>query len=92
MPKNHTPKIVQLFSLFVLIAITGCAGTPDRFYIPKAHPISTKKVLNPEFNTHSYVNLINQAEDKDIFIGAYTHDWWANYHRWTDAAIEMLQN
>ena len=91
MPKNTFQTLFRFFSLFVLIAITGCAGTPDRFYVPKAQPISAKKVLNPEFNTHRYVNLVNQAIDKDIFIGAYTHDWWANYHRWTDAAIEMLQ-
>ena len=83
--------LCKLFFLFILVAVSGCASTPDRFYIPKAQPISVKKVLNPEFNTHRYVNLVNRAEDKDIFIGAYTHDWWANYHRWTDAAMEMLQ-
>ena len=91
MPKNKFQTSINFFSLFILIAITGCAATPDRFYIPKAQPVSVKKTLNPEFNTHSYVNLVNQADDKDIFIGAYTHDWQANYHRWTDAAIEMLQ-
>lgn len=91
MPKYTFQTLCKFFFLFILIAITGCAGTPDRFYIPKAQPVAAKKVLNPEFNTHRYVNLLNQAEDKNIFIGAYTHDWWANYHRWTDAAIEMLQ-
>ena len=90
--RKYTFQILcKLFFLFILVAVTGCASTPDRFYIPKAQPILVKKVVNPEFNTHRYVNLVNQAEDKDIFIGAYTHDWWANYHRWTDAAIEMLQ-
>jgi hypothetical protein len=91
MPKFIFRSWCIFFSLFVLIGIVGCAGTPDRFYIPKAQPISAKQALNPEFNTHRYVNLVNQAVDKDVFIGAYTHDWWANYHRWTDAAVEILQ-
>ena len=92
MPKYTFQTLCKLFSLFVLIAVSGCAGTPDRFYIPKAQPIPAKKFLNPDFTVHRYVNLVNnQANDDDIFIGAYTHDWWANYQRWTDAAIEMLQ-
>jgi len=91
MPKYTFQTLRSFFPLFILIALSGCTGTPDRFYIPKAQPISAKKVLNPEFNTHRYVNLVNQASDEDIFIGAYTHDWWANYRRWTDAAIEILQ-
>ena len=92
MPKYTFQTLCKLFSLFVLIAVSGCAGTPDRFYIPKAQPIPAKEFLNPDFTVHRYVNLVNnQANDDDIFIGAYTHDWWANYQRWTDAAIEMLQ-
>ena len=90
--RKYTIQILyRLFFLFTLISVSGCAGTPDRFYVPTAQHISAKETLNPDFRTYNYVNLVNQAEDKDIFIGAYTHDWWANYHRWTEAAMETLR-
>ena len=90
--RKYTSRILyRLLLLFSLFGLANCAGTPDRFYIPKAQPISAKKVLNPEFKAQRYINLENRASDEEVFIGAYTHDWWANYHRWTDAAIEMLQ-
>ena len=92
MPKHTFQTLYKLLSLFILIAVSGCAGVPSRFYIPKAQPISAKAVLNPEFKVYKYVNLMNaQTDDDDVFIGAYTHEWWANYQRWTDAAIELLQ-
>ena len=91
MHKYTFRMLCKFFSFFILMAFSGCAGTPDRFYIPKAQPISAKEILNPDFNTYGFVNLVNHAKDEDIFIGAYTHDWWGNYYRWTDAAIRMLQ-
>ena len=92
MRKYGSQTFCRLLLLCILLGLASCAGTPDRFYIPKAQPISAKNVLNPEFKTERYISLENRASDEDMFIGAYTHDWWANYHRWTDAAIEMLQS
>lgn len=91
MPKNASKILCKLSLLLALMVFSGCASTPDRFYIPIAQSISVKQVLNPDFEIHKYVNLINNSEDKDILIGAYTHDWFANYYRWTEAAVEMLR-
>ncbi len=81
-----------LFLLTALIIHSGCAGTPNRFYIPKEIPIHTGTVLNPTFKVEGFVDIENaQQNDNWIQIGAETHDWLANLNRWTDTAIQLLQ-
>ena len=92
--KDHLTGFLSL--LFLLMALTihsGCAGTPDRFYIPKGIPIHTGTVLNPTFKVEGFVDIENaQQHDNWIQIGAETHDWLANLNRWTDTAINLLKS
>ena len=69
----------------------GCAGTPDRFYIPKPVAIKTGTVLNPTFKVAGFVDIENAQPDEWVQIGTETHDWLANLNRWTDTAVRLLQ-
>ena len=76
-----------------LIIHSGCAGTPDRFYVPKGIPIHAGTVLNPTFKVESFVDIENaQADESWIQIGTETHDWLANLNRWTDTAVNLLKS
>ena len=90
------PIYLHLGAIYLLAALallSGCAGTPDRFYIPKGIPINSGTVLNPTFKVDGFVDIENaQADDNWIQIGTETHDWMANLNRWTDTAINLLKS
>jgi len=78
--------------LWALAVLSGCAGTPDRFYIPKEIPIHAGTVLNPTFRVDNFVDIENaQTDDNWIQVGSETHDWLANLNRWTDTATHLLK-
>ena len=91
--QDHFVRLLSV--IFLLAALTihsGCAGTPDRFYIPKGIPIDAGTVLNPTFKVAGFVDIENaQTNDDWVQIGAETHDWLANLNRWTDTAINLLK-
>ena len=86
-------RLLSVISLLTALAIhSGCAGTPDRFYIPKGIPVDAGTVLNPTFKVDGFVDIENaQRNDDWVQIGAETHDWLANLNRWTDTAINLLK-
>lgn len=92
--KNNLVRIIIAITLLAaLILHSGCAGTPDRFYIPKGIPIHTGTVLNPTFKVEGFVDIENaQKSDDWIQIGTETHDWLANLNRWTDTAVNLLKS
>jgi hypothetical protein len=90
---NWVRIIIAITLLAALILHSGCAGTPDRFYIPKGIPIHTGTVLNPTFKIEGFVDIENaQKSDDWIQIGTETHDWLANLNRWTDTAVNLLKS
>ena len=91
--KDHFVRLVSVISLLAALIIhSGCAITPDRFYIPKGIPIDVGTVLNPTFKVEGFVDIENaQRNDDWVQIGTETHDWLANLNRWTDTAINLLK-
>jgi outer membrane protein OmpA-like peptidoglycan-associated protein len=91
--RDNLIRLLSVISLLAALAIhSGCAGTPDRFYIPKGIPINAGTVLNPSFKVAGFVDIENaQANNDWVQIGAETHDWLANLNRWTDTAINLLK-
>ena len=91
--QDHFVRLLSvIFLLAALVIHSGCAGTPDRFYIPKGIPIDAGTVLNPTFKVTGFVDIENAQQNDDwVQIGAETHDWLANLNRWTDTAINLLK-
>ncbi len=98
---------VGLCCLWALLALpTGCGGghktyyepsTTERFYTPHKIQIRPGLIRKPEFEICKQVTLLNvQTRQEMVPIGAYTHKWYANLHRWTDSAVgvtrQELQN
>ena len=92
--KHFNRYLQKLFSLITLLPAlifhSGCATTPDRFYIPKGIPIAAETILNPTFKVHQFVNLENAQPNTDwIQIGTESHEWLTNLNRWTDTAVQL---
>lgn len=90
--------------LCALLAMTaGCGGGghkiyyepsyKDRFYTPEKIHIQPGLIQKPEFEICKEVTVLNvQPSQEQVFIGAYTHKWYANLHRWTDTAVRVTNH
>jgi hypothetical protein len=60
---HATTNLLKSLSILSLLAVLfihfGCAGTPDRVYVPKGIPIGSGTVLNPAFRVVGFVDIEN---------------------------------
>ncbi len=90
------------FLCAVLAVPAGCGGKghkiyyepsyKDRFYTPEKIHIRPGLIQKPEFEICKQVTVLNvQPSQEQVLIGAYTHKWYANLHRWTDTAVGVTK-
>ncbi len=85
-------KIVKQLGVvsICLIVLTGCSISHN--YIPKS---DTHKFdpIDYEFNSDKTLSLINNQPDEtpQLHFEAGVHDFYANYNKWTDVAIQILE-
>lgn len=62
----------------------------DRFYVPAPIPLKEGMVTHSK-DLVEQAALINIQKHLKLFIGDYTHEWWADLWMWTDAARRLFQ-